>query len=219
MLERFALVRGFLGRSVRRGTTAANAGGPPAARHYPAVEFVAYAEDCVLTGRVRLAAERLTDMLDDHDEIVMYDVLAEPLDGSAGVEVSELLVRRDEIVLAHGSGPRGSVARRRRTRQHPLAIGLGRFQVHGYVHALPGSDPLTAIRRRRSMIPLTDAWIEYQVDGERQRRRVGAVLLNRDHIESIAGGHEHEVDMPDLPVSAEQGPLLKDFTGSILRDA
>ncbi|HET7167831.1 MAG TPA: hypothetical protein VFI69_01390 [Candidatus Limnocylindrales bacterium] len=219
MFEPVARALRLLRLSAARGTTVDPGDGGATARLFPAVDFVAYAEDCILSGRVRLAAERLTDMLDDHDEILMHDVLAEPLDGSGAVEVSELLVRRDEIVFAHGTGPRGSVARRRRTRQHPLAIGLGRFDVHGYVHALPGSDPLTAIRRRRSMVPLTDAWIEYQVGTERQRRRVGAVLLNRDHIDTVASGREHEVDMPDLPVSTEQGPLLKDFTGHILGDA
>jgi hypothetical protein len=193
----------------------ASSGGPAGGVH-PVVEFVAYAEECVLSGRLRLATERLTDMLNEHDEILLVDVMVERFDGQDAVEVKEVLVERDEMVLVHASGPRGSQARRQRTRQHPVTVQLGRYRVHGYLHALPGSDPMTAIRRRKAMVPLTDAWIEYQAGPVRQRRRAGTVVINRDHVDVIAPGLEHEVDMPDLPVATEQGPLLKDFTGQIL---
>lgn len=182
----------------------------------PLVEFVAYAEDCILSGQVRLHADRLTDMLNHHDEIDLVDVMVERLDGLGAVQVKEVLVRREEILLVHATGPRGSQARRQRTRQHPLAMKVGPYEVRGNLHALPGTDPLLAIRRRRPMVPLTDAWIEYLVAGEHQRRRVAGLVVNRDQIDVIAHALDESVELPDLPVQGDPGPLVKDFTGSIM---
>lgn len=188
----------------------------PAQAILPLVEFVAYADDCILSGRVRLAADRLTDMLNQHDEIDLVDVRVERLDGLGAVEVKEVLVRREELLLVHATGPRGSQARRQRTRQHPLAMKLGPYEVRGNLHALLGTDPLLAIRRRRPMVPLTDAWIEYQVAGEHERRRVTALVVNRDQIDVIEHALDEAVELPDLPVkNDQQGPLVKDFTGNI----
>lgn len=191
----------------------------PAVMPGPLVDLVVYAEDCILSGRVRLNADRLTDMLNQHDEFLLVDVMVETFDGSGAIEVKDVLVKSDEIVLAHTTGPRGSQARRQRTRQYPVAIWLGDYQVRGYLHALPGSDPLTSIRRRMPMVPLTDASVEYTTGTVRQRRRVGVVVINREHVDIVASALDHEVGMPDLPLSTEPTPLPRDFTGQILRDS
>ncbi len=190
---------------------------PPSgpARSTQQVEFVAYGEDCVLSGIVHMAADRLTDMLNDHDEYLLVDVLVEGLSGERAVEVTEVLVRRDELFLVHAAGPRGNQNRRHRTRSHPVAIQMGPYHVRGYLHALPGADPVQAIRRRLPMVPLTDAWIEFPPASGRQRRRVGTVVMNREQIDWIVPAIDDEVEMPDLPLSAERGPLLKDFTGAL----
>lgn len=189
-----------------------------AANVFPEVEFVAYGEDCLLSGRLRLDAERLTDMLNAHDEYQLIDVMVERLDGASAVEVREVLVKRDELLLVHATGPRGSQARRQRTRQHPLAVQVGPYHIRGYLHALPGSDPISSIRRRKTMVPLTEAWIEYSVGSVRQRRRVGAVVVNREQVDWIVPALDDEVELPDLPLQAEKGPLVKDFTGQIRVD-
>jgi hypothetical protein len=190
---------------------------PPSdpARTSQPVEFVAYGEDCVLSGVARLASDRLTDMLNDHDEYQLVDVLVEGLTSERAVEVREVLVRRDELLLVHAAGPRGNQDRRHRTRSHPVAIQLGPYHVRGYLHALPGADPVQSIRRRKPMVPLTDAWIEFQTATGRQRRRVGTVVVNREQVDWIVPAIDDEVEMPDLPLSADKGPLLKDFTGAL----
>jgi hypothetical protein len=96
-----------------------------------------------------------------------------------------------------------------------VAIKLGPYRVRGYLHALPGADPVQAIRRRKPMVPLTDAWIEFSSATGPQRRRIGAVVVNREQIDWIVPAVDDEVEMPDLPLSADQGPLLKDFTGRL----
>jgi hypothetical protein len=87
----------------------------------PEIEFVAYAEDCTLSGHLRLAAERLTDLLNDHDEVELTHVVVEDLVGGHAVEVDELVVERDELLLVHASGPRGNASRRVRTTPHRIS--------------------------------------------------------------------------------------------------
>ena len=179
------------------------------------VEFVAYGEDCVLSGMVRIETDRLTDMLNDHDEYLLVDVLVESLTDERAVESTEVLVHRDDLLLVHAAGPRGNQDRRHRTRSHPVAIQMGPYHVRGYLHALPGADPVQAIPRRKPMVPLTDAWIEFATPAGRQRRRVGTVVLNREQIDWIVPAVDDEVEMPDLPLSADKGLLVKDFTGAL----
>ena len=191
----------------------------PAARPNPPgldVEFVAYSEDCVLSGRLRLSTDRLTDMLNEHDEYLLVDVLVKRLADGEGTEVKEVLVMRDELLLVHATGPRGNSARRHRTRSHPVALRVGPYHIHGYLHALPGSDPIQHMRRRKTMVPLTDAWIEYRSGALRHRLQVGTVVVNREQVEWIVAAEIEEVEMPDLVARADHGPLLKDFTGAIL---
>ena len=52
------------------------------------VQFVAYAEDCLVSGFVRLDADRLTDLLNEHDEIELADVLVQDLAAGTDMEVA-----------------------------------------------------------------------------------------------------------------------------------
>jgi hypothetical protein len=208
--------RGAIDRTSHdQGRDSGTAGGSSVAPPGPLVEIVAYAADCILAGRVRLEGERLTDMLDESETVQLLEVRVDPLDGSASTELIELAVDRAELLLVHTAGPRGHSGRRRRTRQHAVAVTAGPYEVRGYVHALPGADPLTSIRGRRAMIPITDARIEFQVGSEHHRLPAGVVLINRDHIAFVSHARDVGADRPDMPVSEAQGVLLKDFTGNV----
>ena len=188
---------------------------PPEAVPSPLVDFVAYGEDCLLSGQLRLDADRLTDLLNEHEDFVLINVHAADLGGGAGYEVREVLVPRDELLLVHATGPRGGPQRRIRTRPFPVALRVGPFDVRGYLHSLPGSDPLESFRRRPSMIPVTDAWIEYLRAGRRERRRVDTLIVNRHRVEWIVEAVDEEVEMPELPLHALQSPFAKDMTGHV----
>lgn len=188
---------------------------PPAPALAPEVEFMGYADDCVLTGHIRLDAARLTDLLNDHDEFELVDVHVESLIGDKIIEVRDVTVGRDELLAVHALGPRGERGRRVRTRQHPLAMKAGPYRVRGYLHALPGTDPISSFRHRRPMVPLTEAWIEYDLGAEPQRRRATTLVVNRQQIDWVVEAIDDEVDMPDLTITSDHGPLAKDFTGQI----
>ncbi len=67
------------------------------------------------------------------------------------------------------------------------------------------------------MIPITDAVIEFEFQGEHRSQRAGVVVINRDHVTAISKAVEHDVEMPVLPAPKSKGRLTKDFTGNIVR--
>jgi hypothetical protein len=48
------------------------------------------------------------------------------------------------------------------------------------------------------MVPLTDASIEYEHHGLRERRRIGTVVVNRDRVDHIERIADIEIALPDL---------------------
>lgn len=184
---------------------------PPQTRE---VEFSAYTEDCRVFGFLALDEERLSDALNQREALALTSVLLVALDDGRAMEMQELVIERAELVAVRGSGPRGNPSRRTRTRPSPMTIKAGPFTVHGYLHAPPGADPLEHIRRRKRMVPLTEAWIEYVASGQPHRARVGPIILNRDHVDWVAPASDAEVRV-DLPVEMRLDPRAKDMTGHI----
>jgi hypothetical protein len=180
----------------------------------PEVEFVAYAAGCAISGFIRLEVNRLSDLLNGSEEFELRNVLVDDFSGSPPAEVSEILVKREDLLVVHATGPRGNPALRRPTRQHPVIAVVGPYQVSGYVHAMPGAPVLASLQQRRGpIVPLSDASIDYVVGASRQRRRVDTLLINRDHIDSIVEAHDDDVRVLDLPAD-KSGRLVKDFTGA-----
>jgi len=172
----------------------------------PEVEFSAYAEDCRLSGRIQLDAERLTDMLNDHDEVALVDVVVESLADGTSSRLPEFTVRRDELLVVEATGPRGNPGRRRRAHRHPLAVRLGPYEVRGLVHLVPGADTLDAVRRRRPMVPLTDASIAYERDGAVVQHRERTLIFNRECADWIRTIDPQLVDDPARPLPTLERP-------------
>jgi hypothetical protein len=182
----------------------------------PEVEFAAYAEDCRIFGFWRHAAERLSDALNDHVEYLLHDVLVAALEDGRGTELRQLTLRRDELIAVRAAGPRGNAARRSRVRPSPITLKAGPYTIHGYVHGPPGADPLLQIRRRRPMVPLTEAWIEYEVGTMLHRARVGVIIVNHDTVDWVRLSKDDEVRLAELPAESAIDPRAKDMTGHIM---
>jgi hypothetical protein len=147
------------------------------------VAFVAYGKDCIMSGRAVLNADRLTDMLNDHDQYLVSGLVVERFDEIAPFALDdEIAVPRDEIYLVHASGPRGDANRRHRTMPQHLALMMGPYKVRGFFHALPGTDPVVALHRRKAMVPLTDARIEYTIHDQHREIKVDTVIVNRERL-------------------------------------
>jgi len=93
---------------------------------------------------------------------------------------------------------------------------IGPYTIHGYLHAKPGADPLAAMARRRPMVPLTDARIEWEGVEGIEVERVGALIVNQHAITWIAPSMDEVVRLPYLAFGEESGLPVKDFTGSVV---
>ena len=150
---------------------------PDFSAYAPLVRFEAFLPAQRMFGWVRLDADRLTDLLNAHDLVLLSNVLVEENRDGKAVLADETLIPRSEIVAVVASGPRGNPARRLPTRAHPVLIESGSYRVGGLVHAPPGVDPAERLRSG-PMVPLTEAWLEYRW-GERDRcDTMDAIIVN-----------------------------------------
>jgi hypothetical protein len=178
---------------------------PDRASDVPLVQFAAFGRDHRMFGWVRLRADRLTDLLNSHSELLLTHVEIESLEDGAIGAVEEVLISCRELIAVHASGPRGDAPHRRRTRAHAIAIQSGNYLIGGYVHAPPGNDPISHIHERPLMVPLTDAWIEYWSGCDRTTQSIGTIIVNREQIdwmrvvtdEDLYGGLLRPSPIPD----------------------
>lgn len=143
------------------------------------VELVAFASHGRLSGRIRLDRARLSDMLNEHDEFQLEDVLAMHLPEGRTRVMHEMVIRRSELHLVHAGGPRGDRARRARTVPQGIIVKCGPYLVSGDVHSAPGIDPLDSFGHRQAMVPLTDAIVDYPGPHGRVQEAGEVVVVNR----------------------------------------
>ncbi len=179
----------------------------------PEIDIVVFAEDSVLSGRIRLSSDRVSDLLNDHVEYAVTDAVLEDLVDGHTVACEELLLQRDELIVVDATGPRGNAARRRRMHQHPIIAKAGPYEVFGYLHAAPGIDPIASLRRRKPIVAITDAVIGYSFESMPRLRWANVVMLNRECVDWIAKAPDDALalDLPPGPI----GRLTKDYTGAL----
>ena len=153
---------------------------PDSVSDAPLVRFIAYVDHQRILGWVRLTADRLTDLLNAHEELHLADAEVEDLDDGVTRPVDDLVIRCRELIAVDATGPRGDATRRRPTRRHPVAIQSGSYLIGGHLHASPGSDPIASADSRPAIFQLTDAWIEYWSGDERKHESTGTILVNRE---------------------------------------
>jgi hypothetical protein len=188
---------------------------PPDAPPIPLVELTVFSGDSLAFGQLALAANRVTDLMNEHDTFEFVDTTLQSLDDGHGVSIRDVVIAREEIFAVAVSGPRGDPKRRTRTRPIPVELQLGRYDVTGSIHVVPGTDPIISFRHRRVMVPLTEATIEYDTPDGRVRSRFEIILVNRLLSDWIAPALSSDVRPPDL-VPELGGRLTKDFTPQML---
>jgi hypothetical protein len=128
----------------------------------PLVELTVYSDDSRASGHLALSADRVTDLLNEHDAFRLVDLSVQSLEDGHALSLPKAVVLRDEMYAVAVSGPQGNARRRARARPCPVEIRLGQYDVSGNLHVLPGTDPLAGFfERRQVMVPLTEATIAY----------------------------------------------------------
>ncbi len=144
------------------------------------IEFVGFAEDCRVEGKLDLDDARLADLLNSHKSITVRAVtLVSTLDGHTQA-FDSLEINRDELDIVIASGPRGDPKRRLATKPNGVAMKLGPYSAEGFMHAPPTANPVRGINNRPAMVALTDVVLEYQFCEESVSTWYRTVLVNRD---------------------------------------
>jgi len=173
------------------------------------IEFVGYAGDCRIFGRVPSLGERLTDLLNGGQRVIVRDARLESLDDGHVVCAPLAEVERDELYAVVAHGPRGAAAKRIRTAKRRIRVDLGPYVVLGNLHSPPDADPVGDVLRRDVMVPLTNATIAYARNGRAEAEDVGTIIVNRTLAEWISPVDE----IPRVGVGRTPRRIqIKDFT-------
>jgi hypothetical protein len=149
------------------------------------IDFVGFADDCRVEGKVDLDDARLADLLNSRRSILVHDVkLVSTLDGHTQ-EFEELEIERDELDIVVASGPRGDPKRRLATKPNGVTMKLGPYCAEGFMHAPPTANPVRGINRRPTMVAITDAVLEYQFCDEPVSEWFRTLLVNREMAVSL----------------------------------
>jgi hypothetical protein len=177
------------------------------------VDLTVYAGDCRARGRIALDGDRITDLLNSHDEVELVDVMFESFEDGRAVEARDVVVARDEVFAVAVGEPRGDPQRRTRTQRFPVSLQVGTYSVRGYLHVLPGADPILGFRHRRAIVPLTDAWIEYEAADGHHRTFVPTLLVNRALTEWIEAVADEDIELPEHAPGYHLSGIQKGFIG------
>jgi len=149
------------------------------------IDFIGFAEDCRVEGKVDLEDARLADLLNRRPSIVVHDVtLVSTLDGHTQ-EFEQLEIERDELDIVVASGPRGDPKRRLATRPNGVTMKLGPYCAEGFMHAPPTANPVRDISHRPTMVALTDAVLEYSFCEKPVSEWFRTLLVNREMAVSL----------------------------------
>jgi len=170
----------------RESMAGTGAGQPPGASEVPTVGLTLYTGDSLAFGYLPLSAGRVTDLMNDHDSFEFVDTYVESIDDGHGLELRSVVVAREEIFVAAVAGPRGDPRYRKRTRSIPIEVHVGPYDVRGNIHVAPGTDPIVSFRSRRTMVPLTEATVQWDAPDGRQAAQWETVVVNRQLTEWIA---------------------------------
>src|SRR4249920_1985185 len=95
------------------------------------VEFVGFAADCTITGKLTMFGERLTDFLNGQERFRIHHVECESLLDGHRVEVDSISVERNDLLAVIATGPRGSEKQRVSLRTDRLQVSAGPYLILG----------------------------------------------------------------------------------------
>jgi len=186
---------------------------PPDPPPVHVVRLTLYTVGSLAFSHLSLSAERVTDLMNEHEALEFVDTYLQNIAGGHGPGLRSAVIAREEICAVGVTGPRGDPKRRTRTLPIPVELRLGPYDVKGNIHVVPGTDPLASFRSRQTMVPLTEATIEWDVPDGRTIARWDTLLVNRLLTDWIAPA-SRDARLPEvlLVPEADGTGLAKDGT-------
>jgi hypothetical protein len=160
----------------------------------PLIDLLAFDDETgAVRARIELLGDRLVDLLASGDPINARDVQLVDLQTNRVEELPSRSIDARRLAIVVATGPRGARSRRVETECRPVSVTIGRYVVHGYLHAPAPADPIDRVFER-VWLPLTEAILEYQGSGGIRRERFDVLLVNREFARTLSvideGTHE-----------------------------
>jgi hypothetical protein len=166
--------------------------------------FIGYALGRRFIGYVECEGERLTDLLNHSESIVVRETFVENFEDDTVTNLGDGDVDRSILYAVEASGTRGEATRRIATTRHRLQVQLGPYTALGVLHAMPGQMPLPYLQAGGPMIPLSDATIGFTGRGSLQMRDVGTLIINRDMLDWVRASEDEAVAFHGVPVVTDR---------------
>ena len=163
------------------------------------IPFVGYAQRRRFIGYVECEGDRLTDVLNRAESVVIRQTYVESFEDDTVVNLGDGEVDRSILYAVETGGTRGAT-RRIHTIRHRLQVQLGPYSVLGLLQSQPGQLPLPHLESRGPMIPLSDATIGFACRGSMQMRDVGTLIVNRDLLDWVRASDDEAQAFPGVPV-------------------
>lgn len=169
------------------------------------IPFIGYALNRRFIGYVECENDRLSDVLNRSESIVIREAFVESFDDDTVMNLGDGEIDRGILYAVEAeAGGRGEGSRRIHTIRHRLQVQLGPYSALGLLHSLPGQMPLPHLSARGPMIPLSDATIGFSCRGGLQLRDAGTLIINRDMIDWVRANEDEAGAFPGVPVLTDR---------------
>ena len=168
------------------------------------IPFIGYALGRRFIGYVECAGERLTDLLNRTESVVIHEAYVESFDDDTVVNLGDGEVDRSILYAVETSGPRGEGALRITTVRHRMQVQIGPYSALGLLHAAPGQMPLPHLTAGGPMVPLSDATLGFAARGALTLRDVGTLIVNRDLVDWVRASDDEAGAFPGVRVVANR---------------
>ena len=112
------------------------------------IDFLGFAGDCTITGKMTMFGERLTDFLNGQERFRVHHVEFESLEDGHKVAIDSVSVERERPAR----GRRHRPARQREAavslQTNRLQLSIGPYLILGRLHTKPGSDAMADVLKR-----------------------------------------------------------------------
>ncbi len=161
--------------------------------------FIGYALGRRFIGYVECQGERLPELLNRSESIVVHKAFVENYEDDTVVNLGEGEVDRSTLYAVETAGSRANGARQIRLVRHRLQVQLGPYSALGVLHAKPGQMPLPYLASTDPMIPLTDVTLGYSCRGALMLRDVSTLIVNRSLMDWVRAGDDEAGAFPGVP--------------------
>jgi hypothetical protein len=168
------------------------------------IPFVGYALSSRFIGYVECEGERVTDLLNRNDSVVLREAFVESFEDDTVVNLGDGEVDRSILFAVETTGGRGDEARRIHTVRQRLQIQFGPYTALGLLHSAPGQMPLPGLTQRGPMVPLSDATLAFHSRGALVMRDVGTLIINRDVLDWVRASDDQAAAFPGVPVLTDR---------------